>query len=510
MPDKDNKEEQGMGLGASFRKAADSTLRNLMVSNPVIGAAVLSAELAVNPEKRERVFTGVQDGVRDFVRDVPWAAVWLVDKGGEWLGYDHNTGDRGWSDSVAQGVEDFWDEYIKRNTGLGEAEFRMAAGWQLPKDVKYNGKDNPVYPPGKDDAGQPITEIRDITAIFYKDPKGKLEVLTQQDPKWAEIVGPYLATQIGQMVASMGAGAAFKGAVTMPRAVTYGVKLTTGTVGALEAGGSVGFLANDMILEPLYFKPGAMQDLTRMFANPASLNTDNAREALNTMTSQYSHLTGTLTEQTYIKSLGDNDAPWKRLDQVSLGKISGFRRDNPFDDIRGLTEADRRYGEYPNTNIRNLMNPEKESGIKPDPRFMSSYYDLASRALNGGLDLKAKDGLRLSDQEVYSLRFMLNITQDYSGHLDLTRGPIPANQSERREIRQETLDNLREATKGAVNLARYNGDPMHLDDEVSIKDIRSYTAEKSGEWKELASAQQAQEESESMRMGQAMAMSMMP
>lgn len=465
---------------STLKKIFDAAVTGVKIS---VGMSLpAAAPLLLNKEN----FVGIKDGVRDLIRDVPWAIVWVFDAGSEMLGY-RNISDQGYADATAQKIEDFLDGVVARNTELGEAEFRMAGGWSMPKPpeplIKYNGQYNPVYPPSdKDQAGQPITEIRDLTAIFYKNPKGEVEVLTSADKRWAEIVGPYVSTQLMQMLGTMGAGA-FKGAVTLARPASMAIKATTTVIGTAEMVGSMGFMGYSMFAEPLYFRPMHMHSMIKMFSNPGSIDEDSTRDAVNNMIAQYSHMEGTLTEQVYIKSLRDGESPWKRLQDISQGSIDGYRRKNPFEDISGRVATEKpEYAER--TNIRDI--------IQSDPEFMKNHYSLVKRAMEGGLDENAPDGLRLSDQEVFALRFGLNVTQDAVGVLDLTKGPIPASAEERGRVRDQTYNAVSESLKIQINRANKVADEYGTD--VPDANIHDYIHAMVRHWDNMLGIKTAEED----------------
>lgn len=518
--------EDRPSIGDTFRGAVSAAAMIAMRSGPD----------ALMPGRQPQALLrnlGVSNGLRDVVRDVPWAVVWITDFVVSGVSGNGNTADQGNSDGVQQGIENFWNEYVKGGSGIGNEDFRLAAGWRLPPDMPYDGQRNPTYVDG-DSAGKEIEEIRDISAIFYRNPQGQVEVMTMRDPRWSTIVPTYMATQIATIAASMGAGT-FQGAANAPRVLTFGAH----AVGAMETAGSIGFLA-ETIAQPIYFRPAAMTDMARMFSNPAALNTDSARNAVNTLLGQYSHITGTSIEQIYFRSVHGNESPWERLDQISKARIEGVRRETPFEDIRGLPGVRTAEGISPNDQQHHYIS--KDTNIRDlliaDPSFNRSFYSLADRALRGGLEVHAPEGIRLSDQEAFALRFMLNVTQPIDSHLSLASGPVPADNHQRREQRWETADVL-EATiastisrqrEGVSQQAEMAADitadsgitdlersiaierASYATSDVSPADIRAFASQGKAEWTAREQEETARNIAEAEQMGRvwSQTMVMMP
>jgi len=210
-----------------------------------------------------------------------------------------------------------------------------------------------------------------------------------------------------------------------------------------------------------------------------------------------------MTEQVYIPSLSNSQSPWQRLHEVSIGRPQGIERSDPFDDIRDEARNPNNYRGIPNTNIKNL--------IVENTQFMSAYYSLAQRALNGGLENRAPEGIKLSDQEIYSLRFMINVNSIGMGvdHLDLTRGPVIANERERRNIRQETMVNLTAQLSSSITMDRSSTEDtadaiLELKESASPQDIRAFANEQASEWGGKLATERAAEEAEIVRMSQSM------
>lgn len=393
MPDGEKDKSLGQTIKEVFTESAVTGLKTAIgIMKPDLGAKMLMSNVGFN------------EGVRDLVRDVPWAFTWLiVDGAGGKTFWGSNSGDQQYAPHVAQGIEDFWTKYVSRQNDLGESTFRMASGWELPKDATYNGKKVDSL---LDADGKKTREISDVSAIFYRDKGGHIDVLTYNNPKYASIVGPYLFAQIGGMVATGGAGTVLKGMPAGARAVTVLSRTALG----LEIGdnvSSLGALA-DGFAQPLIFKPMAIKALGDMFADPNSMDAGRIKSSLNTFMSQYSHQIGTMTEQYYIPSIKDEESPWKRLEAVGTSRIEGYRRNDPFEDIRGWPQKKPYFDVIQNTNVRNGLEEHKE--------FNKAYYDLAEKAMKGGLGQQPEgmsdqeySKIRLTDKEVTALRFMLDI-----------------------------------------------------------------------------------------------------
>jgi hypothetical protein len=361
----------------------------------------------------------VGEGVRDFVRDVPWALSWLAFDAGR-----NRSGDQQVSSKVAQRIENFWDEYIKRGYGGGDFEFRMAAGWEIPQGIKYNGR--------------PLTEsraqrlIRDgylsetndgyrvdaFRAIYLKNKDGSLEILDHRDSRFSTIVGPYLVTQIGTGFLTGGIGSASKGG-TLAKAGSVGAR----TAGLAEAGGSVGIVANSFA-DQVIFKPEAVKSIANMFVNPRSLTEDRLRSGINAFLQQYSYREGPMSEQVYMSSLRDGQSPYARLQQISTDNLRGYRRDNPFAEFN-ITP--RKVVEIGDTNLTTELLDNKQ--------YIKAFYDLSARALRGN---------PLNNSEILSLRFMLNSLPGAHDNLALREGVYS------QADRTETMNSLRKALSREV------------------------------------------------------------
>lgn len=344
------------------------------------------------------------EGLRDFVRDVPWAITWLVADNPVW---GNESGDQQVSPKVADAIENFWDKYIKGD----EFEFRMANGWRLPDGMKFNGQERPD-----------IRNIDSLTSVFFKNPQGQVEVLDSDDPRWGDVVGPYMATQLLTVVATMGGGVVINGLSkggTAAKVAGTGLK----TAGMMEAGGSIGYLGS-AITDELVLKPRAIEDLGKIFHDQKNLDPENLRDCVNKVLKQYSHDRGTMTEQFYIPSLREessNLAIWKQLEDISKSRIPGFMRETPFDEITDFTENNKRQ-------FREAIpiNGGVIEGLKKDLRFQKNLLDT---------EIKAFSGHEISDKDTATLRFSSNILNATT--FSLNDGTFSAQE------KVETLDKMR-------------------------------------------------------------------
>ncbi len=342
-----------------------------------------------NPQDRGSAFeyagASFSEGVRDFIRDVPWAITWAA--ADSWR---TGSGDQQYSPKVAQAIEDFWDKYIKTNTGSGEFEFRMGIGWDLPKGMPYNGDPNP-----KNEDGTPRTKVDAFTAVFLKNRDGTMEVLDSDDPRWDNVVGPYMVTQIGTIAATMGGGAIVNG---MSKGGTVAKVGATGLRGAgiTEAAGSIGILGTSLA-DGLVLKDWAIEDIGQLFIDPSKLTTEELHKKLNKVLKQYSHDEGSMTEQYYVPSLKDDASArdiWGRLEQLSRSRVEGFRREHPFEEIADKTPG--------NTTQYNKAIPirDLDDRLKENPDFQKGFQSAAIKALSG---------TSLTHETTAALRFSMNI-----------------------------------------------------------------------------------------------------
>jgi hypothetical protein len=327
----------------------------------------------------------INEGMRDFVRDVPWALTWLAaDGAGGRLGWGHGSGDRQTATKVAHSIEEWWDSTITENKGYGKFEFRMGVGWKLPPGTLYNGK-----APALDQVGKPIETF---SAIFLKNKNGKVEVLDHSDPRYADIVGPYVATQVATALISGSAGGVLKtpsGATLLSRSVGATGKIVSGA----EAASSIGYLANAAYSE-LSLKPESIQKMVQMLAHPETITLKSLREGMNTVFSEYSHPAGPMTEQYYIPSLGEKDNPLPRFHQVLMGRV------------RGAYEFPHPFAKAQARDVIRLGDAQEK--ILTAPEFVEAYYKTAEKALSGKV---------LSGADMVVLRAGLSYNQRYSGDL---------------------------------------------------------------------------------------------
>ncbi len=436
----------GATLRATFNRSAGATLTSTLAN--LVPGGRLGLTLATNEYARG----GANETLRDFFRDVAGGATYLV------MDSFRNKSDQGYSDWAMQGVEDLWDTYIKPVTGSGEFEFRMATGFEAKMGMMYNGK-----PLTQERAEQLIKEgylvervnpdgskgyeVSALLSIYLKNNNGSTEILDNRDPRFNDIAGPYMTGQVGTMFVGGWLSKSGSAAGWINRGIT-----------ASDIGNAA--LAGREFAEPLIFKPEAVRDLARAFQDPSSLNPDRLRELTNTLLYDYSHKEGPWSSAVYVPSLRGKESPYERLAELSTGGLTAHRRETPFTpfDTERTTKFD------------DLSITKK---LQEDKVFQRSFYDLSARALSGE---------RLTDSEIFSLRFMANVVTP-GAEFDLGHGKYDA------AARQETLEVLREELGMESGIMATSADDN--------KDLASFARERSAEkGQEIKAEEQARAASE--------------
>ncbi|GEM_PF-6982453 len=371
----------------------------------------------------------IGEGVRDTVRDAAALTTWLVaDGAGGRLGWGSPSGDQQAYTKVADSVEEFWDKYIKRAQGHGEFEFRMAVGWEMPEGVLYNGK---KVDPGK--------TIENMSAVFFKNAKGKVEVIDYHDSRYAGVVGPYVATQFATIFGGGGAAALSK--------APKGVKVAAGVASTVDATSSVGYIGG-VFQHSLSLRPEAIRHMSGLIDKLASANKDKVRDDINVVLQDYSYPYGPDVQQYYIPSLRDHENPMKRLQDLSQGVVEGgFMLRTPFDRITNTSTKSDRYLDV-------ISVADVRQDMREIPEFMRSYYRLAQKAVSQN---------DLSQGETLALRFGMNVVKNYD--FPLVGNDVSKNGKKQfsKEEREETIEFLKKTLSRDLVAAMPRKSPADAD-----------------------------------------------
>lgn len=418
MGDKDPK---GSGFLDSFRGTLWTVFRYATVPGIIMGAT--------KPGSLLNGAVGLNEGLKDTARDAYMAVKFGT------------TVDLQKTNTAGDNFEQWWRDKVTKNIGLGQYEFRMGAGWELPKGVKYNG----VLDPSKE--GKKITGL---DAVFVRDRAGNVEVLDRKDPRYSELVLPYIVTQVASPAVAGKAVAALKLIAGASQAVEVASRVSSaagkaGSVGNTSA--MLGFAGTHMS-NGLILKPAALNHIAHILDNPQELSPDKLRDRLNTIFQQYSYVNGPLSEQYYVPPLSPLDNSLKRLEELSRDKASGcYEFKNPFERLTDLTNKSPHYRE-------SIRLEGVRDAVKDNIDFQKSFYFLAAKAMKGPL----------TNEELLGLRFGINVM--YNDKLSLTndRGKAEFTPQQRDEtvlaVRQ--IVSILEGTRVAYQSAK-DGEDIDLE-----------------------------------------------
>ena len=318
-------------------------------------------------KKQERAIntTGsLVESTRDIVRDLKEgvAALWVTTGTDRKFLHEYN---------LRSGrFEEAWRDNVSKTIGLEKFGFQMASGWELPKGVPYNGKLDPEKE-GK--------KIDGLTAVFLRGKNGKIEVLDYSDPRYEDVVVPYLVTQL--IVPSV-AGKAF-GALSLISKGTKAAEMVktasnvAGKVWSAADNASGLYLAGTQISSSFMLKPEAINRLARLMENPKNMTMDKLRSEINTAFEEHSYgelgrKAGPLSGQYLVKPIQPDESPLARMNDLARGSLHNiYKRENPFEDFgKKHFKADENL-----TEVRNA--------IREDMYFQRGYLRLATKALNG-------------------------------------------------------------------------------------------------------------------------------
>ena len=311
----------------------------------------------------------VRGSVRDAIAQTLEGAIGLIDP------------DRG--EHIADKFRTAWNRVAYHVDGV--YDFRMANGWKMPEGMKYNGKlpTDPGYQGPK--VGQPIESF---WSLFLRDKDGRIEVIDKNDSRFAKIMGPYAATQVG-IATTVGT----KGLTSIRSAFSAaeGVLGKSGSVASLTLGSADAWGGAKMLVQTLnrslILEPEAIDRFAKIFQNPEALTIDRIRADLNLVMNKFSRREGSNTAQYYIPPVTTAAETLQLLDQASKGLVRGFERKHPFADIPETAEKR-------DTSIRNIRE------VYDSPHFKRGFYQLAAKALTGK---------ELNPAEHLALRFGLNV-----------------------------------------------------------------------------------------------------
>lgn len=349
-----------------FRRAADS------ITKWVDEGAERQRKEALEQEERQKIFNGTLiESVRDTSRDLKEGIAALWDTIGTDRKFLHEYNLR------SGRFEESWRENVSKKIGYEKFGFSMASGWELPKGVPFNGK------PAPEKEGK---KIEGLTAVFLRGKEGKIEVLDHHDSRYADLVVPYLITQL--IVPSM-AGKAF-GALSLISKGTKAAEIvktaadTAGKTWAVADNMSGLYLAGTQISSNFMLKPDAIRRLGRLMENPQDMNLDKLRDELNIAFQEHSYgelgqKAGPLSGQYKVSPIPPTASPLPRFDDLARGSLHGiYKRSTPFEN----------FGKEHFKEDENLT--EVRNAIREDRYFQRGYLRLATKALSGA---------KLSDSE---------------------------------------------------------------------------------------------------------------
>lgn len=353
----------------------------------------------------------------------------------------------GFGERAEEGVRGAWRK-ASLFTASGEFDFRMAKGWKMPEGMKYNGKS---YKEAGYAGPAPGEEIASFWTIFHSDKRGNIEVLDKDDPRFKDIVGPYMFAQIAA-AATIGT----KG-LTSIKSATQGMTLAkgaaTGSYLALGSADMAGGLtqAYGALKHSLVLKPEALNHFARLLDKPENMTPEQIQKDLNIVLEQYSKKSGSKTQQYYIPPLKTPAEALEMLGQMARGQVKGFVRDNPFAEISKSAKTE----DIGLLDVRNA--------VISDPHFRRSFSRLAMKAL---------EGKPLIESEKMALRFGVSM---WAGNIDeKTNLPMVAKgSSSEADLHSRTMKILRETLSEPIlraefaskELAKGNTD----NDEIEIK-----------------------------------------
>lgn len=348
-----------MGDKSLFREAADSITKWI--------------EDDARQKRESAIINGgsLNESVRDTVRDLKEgiAALWVTMGTDKKFLHEYN---------LRSGrFEESWRENISKKIGYENFGFQMASGWELPKGVPFNGKI---------DHEKEGKKIDGLTSVFMRGKDGKIEVLDYHDPRYADLVVPYLITQL--IVPSM-AGKAF-GALSLVAKGTKAAEVVAtssnvaGKTWAFADNASGLYLAGSQVSSNFMLKPDAIRRLGRLMDDPQNMNLNKLRDELNIAFQEYSYgevgkKAGPLSEQYKVAPILPTESPLVRFNDLGRGSIHGiYKRETPFENFE-----QKHFKEDENlTEVRNA--------VREDRYFQRGYLRLAMKALSGA---------KLSDSE---------------------------------------------------------------------------------------------------------------
>jgi hypothetical protein len=361
----------------------------------------------------QRAQVAVNESVKDTVRDFVLGAG-LV---GSWAGIN----DKQRANELADNVEEFWRKHINRfNPQTHNAEFRSGNGWKLPAGTLYNGKLRPDLE-GK--------EIDAMTAVFYKNPKGYIEVFDMNDPRWTNLAAPYIA---GQILLPLGAGKAVTAAISAMSKAESGMMVarvlgrTTTAAGLADNLGTVAQVAAP-VYSGLVIEPEAIRELASIFQDSRKMTDTTLISTLNKAFDKFSFLNGPLAEQYFIPPLKSGDNPLIRLRDLARGQMENiFMSQNPFDRINDTSSNS------PHMVKKPVELEQIRTELRKSLEFQQGYLSLAQRALKGN---------NLTDNEYTLLRVGISIYSEDTIQMAIN----PSERTYKSEQRKDVLNKLRQS-----------------------------------------------------------------
>jgi hypothetical protein len=311
-----------------------------------------------------QAWVGTRNGFIDLIRDPVQLAAYIICD--SWDADRRMNADQ----QVSQRLTELTDQW--KESGQNANDFRMAAGWTVDSRnqsiVFINGQNIDI----RTEAGQRRLESLgfrstdegfgrsewvngNVLSVFYRHQNGRVEILTERDPRFSALAMPYIATQVIGPAAWLGAARLVSGSGRAASATMTGIA----AMDAVQAGSIV----PQVIASPTA-RDFALNDLINLFTDPEDLNNRSRsasliRNILNALTNQYSNP----REQEYVQTVRDNQNPIPRLGEVLSGNLVSLRRDTPFSE--------------PERSVMNM--PSFEIGSYGYNRIMSGAFDTINK-----------------------------------------------------------------------------------------------------------------------------------
>lgn len=367
------------------KKQSEFWMNALRIVSPI---GWLAVKAYTDDKYLEHSFGGINAAAKDTVRDT----FYLLHR------IHENSQD---ANADAADIDEWWNEHITKNIGLGEYDFRMAIGWKIPAGTIYNG------------APSEAKTIDSKTAVFIKYKNGDVEVMDRDDPRYGDVVLPYVAASLfGPSALAKGAGMVATKLSKMSQftrleesakaaqalndihsSVKQAGKYAPAALGVTNGAGMVVDVVTAVAHE-LFLKPEATTRMAHLFDHPSKMDAKQLREDLNIIFEEYSYKNGPNSSQYYVRPLRDSDNPVYRMQEISQGVLkNALKYDNPFD-----------------------KNPEKldtmtmvdvRDHVKKDPYFQKGFFSLVDKALRSA---------DMNEQEIVMLRFGMGIYFEPDGN----------------------------------------------------------------------------------------------